>query len=152
MDQSPAGDKPSKTKAIAAIVVVAAVALAVFVGRDGATGGTSFDPATVTCDNTSLTNQAKGLIESSTSPLLGRVSILKATNFRQNPSFGKQERGFTQYGKMSPKEIREDMLGDRKHQCAADLITSRGEMTMYYGWKTIDGSIYIESLAMPVLD
>jgi hypothetical protein len=152
MGQSQADEKPSKTKAVAGVVIIAAIAVAVFVGRDSTTGGTTFDPATVTCDNGSLTNQAKGLIEGSTSPLLGKVSILKATNYRQNSAYGKQERGLSQYGSMSQKEIRQDMMADRKHQCAADLITSRGKMTMYYGWKTIDGAVYIESLTMPSLD
>jgi hypothetical protein len=53
---------------------------------------------------------------------------------------------------MSQEEIQADMLADRKHECAADIITSRREMTMYYGWKTIEGDVYIEAQAMPNLD
>jgi hypothetical protein len=88
MGQSQADEKPSKTKAVAGVVIIAAIAVAVFVGRDSTTGGTTFDPATVTCDNGSLTNQAK----------------------------------FSQYGSMSQKEIRQDMMADRKHQCGLILL------------------------------
>jgi hypothetical protein len=48
----------------------------------------AFDPTTVTCTDTSLTSQAEGLIQGLESPLLGKISILNAANFRPNPAYG----------------------------------------------------------------
>ena len=146
-------DGPSRNKAIVAVCIMVGVGIAAgVVGRDSSMHGTTFDPVTAKCDNGGLTSQAKGLIDGGSSPLFGKVSILKAINYRQNPAYGQSAKGFTQHGGMSQKGIQEEMFVDRKHQCAADVITSRGEMTMYYGWKTIDGSVYIEAMAMPNLD
>lgn len=111
-----------------------------------------FDVATVTCDNPSLVRQAKGLIADSSSPLLGKVKILEANHFRENSYYQTAAPDYRHIGSMSQKQISEEMFADRKHQCRADLMTDRGEMNMYYGWKVVSGQPYIEAQAMPVFD
>jgi hypothetical protein len=44
------------------------------------------------------------------------------------------------------------MLANRKLQCAADTMTNRGEMVMYYGWKKVGDNFYLEGTLVPVVD
>jgi predicted Holliday junction resolvase-like endonuclease len=81
---------------------------------------TSCGNPTIACQDDKLTSQAKTLLEQSRSPLLGDIKVLKMWNYRVNPEYG-----FDQ------------------HQCAASMVTNRGEMVAFYGWKRIAGDTYI---------
>ena len=93
----------------------------------------------IACKNDDLTSQVKPLIEKSTSPLFGQIAVLKMWDFKENPS----------YGAASSENTLHEVLADREHQCMASMITSRGEMTAYYGWKRIQGDTYISVAARP---
>lgn len=53
---------------------------------------------------------------------------------------------------MSAIQIKQEMMADRKHQCAADALTNRGEMVLYFGWKVVSGTTYIEATVVPVIE
>jgi hypothetical protein len=131
------------------------VVVAVFVGGfiiDGKKNKSqALDTSTATCDNTEIIKMAKQATEESSSPLLGKVSILDASHFRQNPFFGRPAFDFMKASSMSQDQIQIELLANHKMQCAADMVTPHGEMIMYYGWRMINGQFYVEINAVPVL-
>jgi hypothetical protein len=138
----------SRIKVVAAIGAVATIVVVVLVGRMVVGREPSFNPATLTCDDHRLTKEAIGMVEGSNNPLRGKLSILKAKNYRPNPAYGKAQY-VPDYLHSSTQDIMANMFADRKHQCAATIITNHGDMTMYYGWQVSDGDFYIETNAVP---
>jgi hypothetical protein len=75
------------------------------------------------CERDDLIRQARSLLEEASSPLFGQIKVLKMWNNRANPN-------------AAPK-----------NQCMASMMTSRGEMTAFYGWSRVQGETFIAARA-----
>jgi hypothetical protein len=80
------------------IAVAAVVAVGVLFLSPDFRSVSAFDPNTVTCTDTSLSRQAEGLIQGLESPLLGKINILKAMNYRDNPAYGTAAKDLSDLG------------------------------------------------------
>ena len=86
------------------------------------------------CTDQHLIAQAVDLANEGTSPLLGKVTVLDSPyNIRKNQNFGTS---------LNIADL-SSILADREAQCAADVVTNRGKMTLYYGWETINEKGYV---------
>lgn len=75
------------------------------------------------CERDELIKQARSLLEEANSPLFGQIKVLKMWNNSANPN------------------------ATSKNQCMASMMTSRGEMTAFYGWSRVQGETFIAARA-----
>ena len=86
----------------------------------------SFDPGSALCTNPQLEGATQKMISGMSWPLGGgKIQLLKAYNYRDNPVF-------------KPDNTDPDM-----RPCKVSLLTDRGEFGFVYGTKQIDGDWYI---------
>jgi flagellar biosynthesis GTPase FlhF len=99
----------------------------------------------IACKSDDLTVQVKPLLEQMESPLLGHIKVLNMWDYKRNPAYATSGDGNGD----DVSAIISNAMADRTNQCMASMVTDRGEMTAYYGWKHIHGDVYISVRAVP---
>ena len=86
-------------------------------------------PEVLTCTSRTITGTLKAILDKGMDlPLgAGHLTVLKQSDYRPNPDLG-----------AAPA-----FLVDTKSLCKVNILTSRGEFGFTYGWKIIEGEVYV---------
>ena len=86
-------------------------------------------PPVLSCTSDYITRGLKHMLDNRvTLPFgAGNLKVFKQFEYRPNPAFGKSAA----------------FMVDTKSPCKVNIMTSRGELGFTYGWKVIDGEVYM---------